>query len=86
MSKALNLDVIRQETKIRLYIENADKYLEAACYTDYNVRYAARVSESAGYILRELNHPYKDIILSAIAGYLRDKVNFQLRTNNTGMA
>lgn len=86
MSKALNLDVIRQETKIRPYIENADKYLEAICYTDYNVRYAARVSESEGYILRELNHPYKDIILSVIAGYLRDKVNFQLRTNNTGMA
>ncbi len=86
MSKALNSGAIKQDTIVRLYRENADKFLEATGRIEHNGRHAAKVYEAADYILRELNYPDTVIILASIAGYLCYKVNFQLRTNNTGMA
>lgn len=86
MSKALNSGAIKRYAIVRLYRENSDKVLGAIGRTEYNVRHAAKVSEAADYVLRELNYPDKGIILASIAGYLRGKVNFQLRTNSTGMA
>ncbi len=86
MSKALNSGAIKQDTIVKFYRENADKFLEVIGRIEHNVRHAAKVSEAADYVLRELNYPDKVIILASIAGYFHDKVNLQLRTNNTGMA
>lgn len=85
MSKTLNLDAIKQDTRVKLYIENADRHLEALGYTEHNVRHATKVSETAEYILRGLKYPDKDVILSAIAGYLHDIGNFLGRQNHDQM-
>lgn len=85
MSKALNSDAIKRYAIVILHRENSDKVLEAIGRTEHNVRHASKVSEAADYVLRGLNYPDKGIILASIAGYLRGKVNFQLRTNSTGM-
>ena len=85
MSKTLNLDAIKQDTKVRLYIENADRHLEAIGYTEHNVRHATKVSETAEYILKTLKYPEKDLILAAVAGYLHDLGNFLGRHNHDQM-
>ncbi len=85
MSKPLNLDAIKQDTRVKLYIESADRHLEAIGYTEHNVRHATKVSETAEYILRGLKYPDKDEILSAIAGYLHDIGNFLGRQNHDQM-
>lgn len=67
---------------VNLYIEGADKYLDAIGYTEHNVRHASKVSEIASYILRELNYPEKDVMLASVAGYLHDIGNFLGRQNH----
>lgn len=78
----LNLEQLKQNAKVKLYIEGADKYLEAIGYTEHNVRHAAKVSDFAGYILKELQYPEKDVLLAKAAGYLHDIGNFLGRQNH----
>ncbi len=84
MTTALSISIedIKQDAKVRLYIEGADKYLDAIGYTEHNVRHAAKVSEVAGNILKTLKHPEKDVILAEVAGYLHDMGNFLGRQNH----
>jgi hypothetical protein len=85
VSKALNLRDIIQDARVTLYIEGADRHLEAIGYTEHNVRHATKVAETSEYILRGLNYPEKDVLLSAVAGYLHDIGNFLGRQNHDQM-
>lgn len=85
MTKTLNLDDIKKDTRVSLYIEGADRHLEAIGYTEHNVRHATKVSETSQYILRELKYPEREVILSAVAGYLHDTGNFLGRQNHDQM-
>lgn len=82
MSKTINLDDIKEDARVNLYIEGADRHLEAIGYTEHNIRHATKVSETSQYILRELNYPEREVVLSAVAGYLHDIGNFLGRQNH----
>lgn len=82
MSKTLSVDAIKRDVRVKFYIEGADKHLEAIGYTEHKVRHATKVSETTGYILKGLNYPEKDVLLSEIAGYLHDIGNFLGRQNH----
>ncbi len=85
MSKGFSLESVKQDKRAKLYIENADKHLEALGYTEHNVRHATKVSEGAKRILRKLKHPERDVMLSGVAGYLHDIGNFLGRQNHDQM-
>ena len=85
MSKGFSLESVKQDKRVRLYIENADRHLEALGYTEHNVRHAAKVSEGAKQILRKLKLPERDVMLSGVAGYLHDIGNFLGRQNHDQM-
>jgi len=85
VTKTLNLDNIKKDARVNLYIEGADRHLEAIGYTEHNIRHATKVAETSEYILRGLNYPEKDILLSAVAGYLHDIGNFLGRKNHDQM-
>lgn len=76
------LEKLRQNVRVKLYIESADRYLETIGYTEHNVRHATNVFRAAGYILRELRYPERDVTLAEIAGYLHDIGNFLGRQNH----
>jgi len=82
VSKSFSLDAIKQDSGVRLYIESADKHLEAIGYTEHNVRHATKVSDTAGKILSELKYPEKDVVLAGVAGYIHDIGNFLGRQNH----
>ncbi len=81
-SGPLSLQRLKQNPRVQLYIEGADRYLEAIGYTEHNVRHATNVSQVAGYILRELKYPERDVTLAEVAGYLHDIGNFLGRQNH----
>lgn len=81
-SGPLSLQRLKQNPRVKLYIEGADRYLEAIGYTEHNVRHATNVSQVAGYILRELRYPERDVTLAEVAGYLHDIGNFLGRQNH----
>lgn len=85
MSKSFSLDAIKQDSGVGLYIDSADKHLEAIGYTEHNVRHATRVSETARQILSELRYPEKDVVLAGVAGYIHDIGNFLGRKNHDQM-
>ncbi len=85
MSKGFSLETVKQDKRVRLYIENADRHLEALGYTEHNVRHATKVSDGAKRILRKLKYTERDVMLSGVAGYLHDIGNFLGRQNHDQM-
>ncbi len=77
---------IRNNEKVKEYIRNADRYLEAMGYTEHGFRHAGIVSQNAYRILTELKYPHDDAILAWIAGYLHDIGNMLGRTNHNRMS
>ncbi len=66
------IEKVKQSERTRLYIKNADRYLEAIGYTEHGFRHAEIVSSTAYKILKGLDYPEEEAILAQIAGYLHD--------------
>jgi len=74
---------IKNNEEINTYITRADESLCALGYTEHSFAHVTRVAEDAGYILRTLGFPERDIELAQISGYLHDIGNLVNRQDHS---
>lgn len=70
-----NLEQIKQDSLINLYLSRADNYLDGLGYTEHGLRHAKDVAEKAVEIMEKLGFPENDCQLAGISGYLHDLGN-----------
>lgn len=80
-----DIDVLRKNQRARLYIESADKYLDAIGFTEHGFRHCEIVSKTAYNILKKLNYSDDVATLAAAAGFLHDIGNMLGRSNHHRM-
>ncbi len=68
----VNLEDVRQNHKVQVFIEKANDYLGQIGYTEHGFRHTNMVAELAKKILLELGYSEREAELAAIAGYLHD--------------
>ncbi|MCL2662292.1 MAG: HD domain-containing protein [Oscillospiraceae bacterium] len=68
----LAFEEIKKNEEIRTYITKADESLCALGFTEHSFAHVTRTAEDAGYILRTLGYPERDVELAQISGYLHD--------------
>ncbi|MCL2079563.1 MAG: HD domain-containing protein [Oscillospiraceae bacterium] len=78
----LTFEDIKKNDGIRTYIDKADQSLSALGYTEHSFPHVTRTAEDAGYILKTLEYPERDIELAMIAGYLHDIGNLVNRADH----
>ena len=76
------LSAIMSNETIRSYVEQSDKYLEAAGYTEHGLRHAEFTAQMAGEIITCLGYPQRDAELASIVGFLHDIGNFMGRESH----
>ena len=76
------LSAIMSNQMIKSYVEQSDKYLEAAGYTEHGLRHAEFTAQMSGEIITCLGSPLRDAELAAIAGFLHDIGNFMGRESH----
>lgn len=79
------IEALRKNKRARVYIEAADKYLEAMGFTEHGFRHVEIVSKTAYNILRKLNYEEDVARLAAAAGFLHDVGNLLGRDNHHRM-
>jgi metal-dependent HD superfamily phosphatase/phosphodiesterase len=79
----LTLETLRQNEAVNTYITRADESLLALGYTEHSFAHVTRTAEIAGYILRTLDYPERDVELARIAGYLHDIGNLVNREGHS---
>ncbi len=78
----LTLDDLKNNKKVRIYLEKADAHLAGIGYTEHGLRHANIVGKRAHDILLKLNYKDEDARLAAIAGFLHDIGNMVGRVNH----
>lgn len=78
----LTLDDLKNNKKIRIFLEKADAHLAGIGYTEHGLRHANIVGKRAQDILLKLNYKDGDARLAAIAGFLHDMGNMVGRVNH----
>lgn len=73
---------ITQNEAIKTYIIRADKSLGALGFTEHSFAHVMLVAETAGYILKTLNHDDRTVEIAKIAGYLHDIGNLVNRKDH----
>jgi len=68
----ITFEDIKNNGEINTYITKADESLCSLGYTEHSFAHVTRTAEDAGYILRTLGYPERDIELAQISGYLHD--------------
>ena len=68
----LSFSEIKSNEEINTYITKADESLCALGYTEHSFAHVTRTAEDAGYILKTLGYPERDVELAQISGYLHD--------------
>ena len=79
----LTFDDIKNNEAVRTYIIKADESLFTLGYTEHNFAHVTRTADVAGYILRTLDYPERDVELAQISGYLHDIGNLVNRENHS---
>ncbi|HQC35741.1 MAG TPA: HD domain-containing protein [Bacillota bacterium] len=79
----MTYEEIRDNPKIRTYIEKADKSLLALGYTEHGFAHATMVATRAAYILKTLAYPERIVELVKIAGHLHDIGNLVNRVDHS---
>ena len=74
---------VKQNPAIRTYIERADESLIALGFTEHSFAHVGRVAETAGYILKTLGYPERDVEMVKIAGWLHDIGNLVNRVDHS---
>jgi uncharacterized protein len=72
----LKLSQIKDDRRIKTFISQTDKYLDALGYTDHGPRHINIVSERARALAKSVGLSIGDQELAAIAGYCHDMGNF----------
>lgn len=71
-SRLVTLRDVRNNEKVRAYIEKANEQMAVIGYTEHGLRHAALVAAIARNILLELSYDPRIAEIAAIAGYLHD--------------
>ncbi len=71
----ITLADVKQNQKIKVLVEHANKVLEVMGYTDHGPRHVGYVSRIAGEILEKLNKSERSVELAKIAGWVHDVGN-----------
>jgi len=79
----ITFDDIKNNEAVRTYIIKADESLFTLGYTEHNFAHVTRTADVAGYILRTLEYPERDVELAQISGYLHDIGNLVNRENHS---
>lgn len=72
MNKNISYNDIKNNEMINHYIDRANFVTGAMGYTEHSRAHATLVAETAGYILKKLNYPKREVELAKIAGYMHD--------------
>jgi len=68
----VSFEDIKTNDEINTYITKADESLCTLGYTEHSFAHVTRTAEDAGYILRTLGFPERDVELAQMSGYLHD--------------
>lgn len=80
--RVITLKDVMENDEVRVFLEIAEKQLEAMGYTEHSFRHVALVSKNAGDILDALGYAEREVELAKIAGYLHDIGNAVNRTDH----
>jgi len=75
-------EIVKNNEAVKTYITRADESLCALGFTEHSFAHVTRTAEDAGYVLRTLGYPERDVELAQIAGYLHDIGNLVNRANH----
>jgi metal-dependent HD superfamily phosphatase/phosphodiesterase len=78
----ITLDDIAKNEMVKVYLEGANKLLEALGYTEHGQRHANLTANIARNILLRLGYSKEEAELAAIAGYIHDVGNLVGRINH----
>ena len=73
---------IKRSKEFQTYIQAGDQLLGTMGFTKHDFGHAAKVSETAAHILKELGHEGRNIELAKIASYIHDIGNMINRENH----
>ena len=79
----LTLEDLKDNDAVNTYITRADESLCALGYTEHSFAHVTKVAEDAGYILKTLGYPERDVELAMISGYLHDIGNLINREDHS---
>ena len=82
MEPVIDVKVLKENPKIRIYLERADKHLEGIGYTEHGLRHATITATVSEKILRSLGYRKDEVRLAGVAGFLHDIGNVCGRINH----
>ncbi|MCL1914694.1 MAG: HD domain-containing protein [Eubacteriaceae bacterium] len=77
---AIDYETLRDDAKVKAYINAGNNNLRALGYTDHSFAHVCKSAETASFILAQLGYPKKSVELAKIAGLLHDIGNMINRT------
>jgi metal-dependent HD superfamily phosphatase/phosphodiesterase len=78
----VKLEDVRNHPKTQIYLERADKYMEAIGYTEHGIRHAEISAKRAKELLLQLQFGAKEAEMAAISSFLHDIGNMVGRVNH----
>ena len=78
----VRLEDVGNHPKTKIYLDRADRYMEAIGYTEHGLRHAAISAKRSREVLLQLQFSEKEAEIAAIASYLHDIGNMVGRTNH----
>jgi hypothetical protein len=69
---SVTLQALKQEHRVKIYLEKTDEYLGRLGYTEHGVRHATLTANICYNVLSHLGHGGRKPEIAAIAGYLHD--------------
>ena len=79
----ITFEQIKNHPAIRVYIEEANRALDALGYTEHGLAHVTKVAECAGALLEKLGYDAHTVELAKIAGYMHDIGNLVNRTDHS---
>jgi uncharacterized protein len=82
LQSVIDVKILKENPKIRIYLERADKHLEGIGYTEHGLRHATITANVSEKILRTLGYQKDEVRLAGVAGFLHDIGNVCGRINH----
>lgn len=82
MHKNITLADVKQDLRLKTYLDFGNKHLAAMGFTEHGLRHAGLVSAISARILKDLGYPEREVELAAIAGWTHDIGNVISRHNH----
>ena len=79
----ITFEQIKNHPAIRVYVEEANRALDALGYTEHGLAHVTKVAECAGKLLENLGYDAHTVELARVAGYMHDIGNLVNRTDHS---